>query len=156
VSLALKARIARYLEDCDYTREAASDEAARYSGHSGRVGMYTAPSEAGIAMEAVATLARHKSLNVVQKYTRRADQTRALQEPRAGNQRSLAMGHFRSTLKRGRNASLPSTEQVCQLRPEQMQQRACTSDFSFTLLTPLALHARSPALLRIERIDACL
>jgi len=74
VSLALKARIARYLEGCGYTREAASTEAARYSGHSGRVGMYTAASEAGIAIEAVAALARHKSLNVAQKYARKADQ----------------------------------------------------------------------------------
>jgi len=74
VSLALKARVARYLENCGYTREAASAEAAKYSGHSGRVGMYTAASEAGIAIEAVAALARHKSLNVAQKYARKADQ----------------------------------------------------------------------------------
>jgi hypothetical protein len=73
VSLALKARIALYLEARGYTHEAASDEAAKYSGHSGRVGMYTAASEAGIAIEAVASLARHKSLNVAQKYARRAD-----------------------------------------------------------------------------------
>jgi len=32
-----------------YTREAASDDAAKYSGHSGLVGMFTAASEAGIA-----------------------------------------------------------------------------------------------------------
>jgi len=36
--------------------------------------MYTAASEAGIAIEAVAAQARHKSLNVAQKYARRADQ----------------------------------------------------------------------------------
>jgi hypothetical protein len=35
--------------------------------------MYTAASEAGIAIEAVAALARHKSLNVAQKYARKAD-----------------------------------------------------------------------------------
>jgi site-specific recombinase XerC len=74
VNLVLKARIARYLLDCGYTREAAAKEAKRYSGHSGRVGMYTAASEAGIAIEAVAALARHKSLNVAQKYARKADQ----------------------------------------------------------------------------------
>ena len=74
VSLALKARVARYPETCGYTREAASAEAAKYSGHSGRVGMYTAASEAGIAIEAVAALARHKSLNVAQEYARNADQ----------------------------------------------------------------------------------
>ena len=70
MSRALKTRVARYLEACGYTREAASDEAAKYSGHSGRVGMYTT-SVAGISIEA---LARHKSLNVAQKYARRADQ----------------------------------------------------------------------------------
>jgi site-specific recombinase XerC len=56
----LKARIARYLRDCGYTPEAAAKEAARYSGHSGRVGMYTAASEAGVAIEAVAELARQQ------------------------------------------------------------------------------------------------
>jgi hypothetical protein len=74
VSLALKARIARYLAGSGYTRDAASTEAAKFSGHSGRVGMYTAASEAGIAIDAVAALARHKSLNVALKYTRKADQ----------------------------------------------------------------------------------
>jgi site-specific recombinase XerD len=74
VSLVLKARIARYLQDCGYTAEAASDAAAKYSGHSGRVGMYTAASEAGVAIEAVAMLARHKSLNVAQRYSRNAKQ----------------------------------------------------------------------------------
>jgi integrase len=74
VNVALKGRIARYLQDCGYTPEAAAKEAAKYSGHSGRVGMYTAASEAGVAIDAVATLARHKSLNVAQKYARNADQ----------------------------------------------------------------------------------
>ena len=37
-----------------YTREAASDDAAKYSGHSGRFDMCTAASGAGIAIEAVA------------------------------------------------------------------------------------------------------
>ena len=50
MSLALKARIARYLETCGHTREAANTEAAKYSGHSRRVGMYTAAFEAGIAI----------------------------------------------------------------------------------------------------------
>jgi hypothetical protein len=71
VNVALKGRIARYLQDCGYTPEAAAKEAARYSG---RVGMYTAASEAGVAIDAVATLARHTSLNVAQKYARNADQ----------------------------------------------------------------------------------
>jgi integrase len=74
VNVALKGRIACYLQDCGYTPEAAAKEAAKYSGHSGRVGMYTAASEAGVAIDAVATLARHKSLNVAQKYARNADQ----------------------------------------------------------------------------------
>jgi hypothetical protein len=36
--------------------------------------MYTAASEAGVAIEAVAALARHKWLHVAQKYARNADQ----------------------------------------------------------------------------------
>src|SRR5215813_10205762 len=74
VCLALKARIARYLEACGCAPDAAAAVAAKYSGHSGRVGMYTAASEAGVAIKAVAALARHKSLNVAQKYARKADQ----------------------------------------------------------------------------------
>jgi integrase len=77
VSLALKACVSRYLKACGYTREAANAEAAKYSGHSGRVGMYTAASEAGIAIEAVAALARHNSLNVAQRYARKADQLKS-------------------------------------------------------------------------------
>ena len=73
---ALKARIASYLMSCGYTRSAAEDEAKKFSGHSGRVGMYTAASEAGVPIEAVAALARHKSLHVAQKYARHADQLR--------------------------------------------------------------------------------
>jgi hypothetical protein len=38
--------------------------------------MYTAASEAGIAIDAVAALARHKSLHVAQKYARHANQLR--------------------------------------------------------------------------------
>jgi len=74
VSLALKARVARYLQASGYTRDAAEAEASKFSGHSGRVGLYTAASEAGINIEAVAALARRKSLNVAQKYARKADQ----------------------------------------------------------------------------------
>jgi hypothetical protein len=44
-----------------------------YSGHCG--GEYTSASEAGVvAIEAVAELARHKSLHVAHKYARQADQ----------------------------------------------------------------------------------
>jgi site-specific recombinase XerC len=74
VCLALKARIARYLQACGYTPDAATAAAAKYSGHSGRVGMYTVTSEAGVAIEAVAALARHRSLHVAQRYARQADQ----------------------------------------------------------------------------------
>lgn len=76
VCLALKARVATYLRGCGWPHEAAEAAASKYSGHSGRVGMYTAASEAGVPIEAVAALARHKSLNVAQKYARHADQLR--------------------------------------------------------------------------------
>ena len=39
MNVVLKGRIARYLQDCGYTPEAATREAAKYSGHSGRVGI---------------------------------------------------------------------------------------------------------------------
>jgi len=74
VNVALKGRVARYLMGVGYTVKAAAAEAARYSGHSGRVGMYTAASEAGVAIGAVAAHARHRSLHVAQKYGRKADQ----------------------------------------------------------------------------------
>jgi hypothetical protein len=74
VNLALKACVARYLQGVGYTAEAAAAEAARFSGHSGRVGMYTAASEAGVAIEAVAAQARHRSLHVAQRYARKVDQ----------------------------------------------------------------------------------
>ena len=80
VNVALKACIARYLESCGYAPDAARAAAAKFSGHSGRVGMYTAASEAGVAIEAVAALARHKSLHVAQKYARHAA-TGALEKP---------------------------------------------------------------------------
>jgi hypothetical protein len=70
----IKARVARYLQARGYRLEAANAAAAKYSDHSGRVGMYTAASEAGIAIETVAALARHKSLNVAEKYARQGDQ----------------------------------------------------------------------------------
>ena len=76
VSLVVKARVSKHLVAHGWTREAADAEANKYSGHSGRVGMYVAASEAGVPIEAVAALARHKSLNVAQKYARRADQLR--------------------------------------------------------------------------------
>ena len=79
--MVLEARIARYLQGCGYHRSAALAEAEKYSGHSGRVGMYTAASEAGVAIEAVAALARHKSLNVSQKYARQANQLQEWRRP---------------------------------------------------------------------------
>src|SRR5262245_36510857 len=58
-----------------------------FSGHSGRVGLYTAPSETGIAIEAVTALGRHKSLNVAQKYARKAVQLKGAppKNPAGGN-----------------------------------------------------------------------
>jgi len=47
VNVVLKGRIARYLQDCGYTPEAATREAAKYSGHSGRVGIRPGAADAG-------------------------------------------------------------------------------------------------------------
>ena len=121
VSLALKARIARY---CGYTREAANAEAAKYSGHSGRVGMYTAASEAGIAIEAVAALVRHKSLNVAQS---RSAQARAVEEPGSGDLSGRAGARrmaSASPLKAVGDAALPSRGEVCQDPTHAVQQSA--------------------------------
>jgi hypothetical protein len=74
VNKLLKARIARYLQANGYTPEAVAKEAARYSGHPGRTGLYTAASEAGVAIEPVAELARYKSLHVALRYARQANQ----------------------------------------------------------------------------------
>jgi hypothetical protein len=63
LNLVLKGRIATYLQDCGYMSETAK-AAEKCSGHNGRIGMYTAAPEAGVAIDAVAPLVRHKSLNV--------------------------------------------------------------------------------------------
>jgi hypothetical protein len=42
------------------------------SGTAGAPAMYTAASEAGVPIEAVTAVARHKSLNVARKYARHA------------------------------------------------------------------------------------
>jgi hypothetical protein len=61
--------------------------------------MYTATSEAGVAIEAVAALARYKSLNVAQKYARKADQLgRApVEEPGLGNLTNEAVARQHTT-----------------------------------------------------------
>ena len=54
-------------------RDKVDSEAAKYSGHSGRVGFYVAASEAGAPPQHIAAIARHKTLNMARRYTAKAD-----------------------------------------------------------------------------------
>jgi hypothetical protein len=48
--------------------------AARYSGHSGRVGFVVASKEAGAADTDIAATTRHKSLSMIKRYGEAAEQ----------------------------------------------------------------------------------
>ena len=48
-------------------------EAGRFSGHSGRVGLYVSATEAGVPAQHIAALARHKSMAIVLRYAQQAD-----------------------------------------------------------------------------------
>jgi len=76
VSWALKACVERHLLAAGWSAEAARAEASTYSGHSGRIGLYVAGAEAGVALESIAGLARHRGLGIAQRYSRKADQLR--------------------------------------------------------------------------------
>ena len=69
----IKDRIAQHLIALGAPGDKAAAEAARYSGHSGRVGFYVAASEAGAPPQHIAAIARHKTLNMARRYTEKAD-----------------------------------------------------------------------------------
>jgi len=73
VSSIIKACITAHLIARGCSSEAASAQAASFSGHSGRVGFYTAAAEAGVPVDAVAALARHRSLTIATRYARQAN-----------------------------------------------------------------------------------
>lgn len=76
VSRAIKAALARYYRSTGADDETARRLAARYSGHSGRVGFVVSAKEAGAADTAIAAMTRHRSLEMVRRYGEQAEQRR--------------------------------------------------------------------------------
>jgi hypothetical protein len=74
VSRAIKAALARYYVSTGVDDEKARRLAARYSGHSGRVGFVVAAKEAGAADTDIAATTRHKSLQMIKRYGEAAEQ----------------------------------------------------------------------------------
>jgi integrase len=73
VSGVIKRAMARHLVRTGMPAGEAGAMASRFSGHSGRLGLYISATEAGVASEHIAALARHASLAMVRRYARRAD-----------------------------------------------------------------------------------
>jgi integrase len=76
VNRAVKAALRRYYLATGADAATAVRLARRYSGHSGRVGLIVASKEAGAADSDIATLTRHRSLQMISLYGRAADQRR--------------------------------------------------------------------------------
>jgi hypothetical protein len=74
VNRAIKAALARYYVSTGVDAEKARRLAARYSGHSGRVGFVVAAKEAGAADTDIAATTRHKSLQMIKRYGEAAEQ----------------------------------------------------------------------------------
>jgi hypothetical protein len=73
---AIKAALARYCRTTGADRATTARLAARYSGHSGRVGFVVASKEAGANDTDVAATTRHRSLEMIRRYGATADQRR--------------------------------------------------------------------------------
>jgi site-specific recombinase XerC len=73
---AIKAALARYHRTTGADHATAARLAARYSGHSGRVGFVVASKEAGASDTDVASTTRHRSLEMIRRYGATADQHR--------------------------------------------------------------------------------
>jgi site-specific recombinase XerD len=73
VSSIVKRVVAHHLRSGGASVESAELTAARFSGHSGRVGLYVSATEAGVPAQRIAALARHKSLCMVLRYAQRAN-----------------------------------------------------------------------------------
>lgn len=63
----------RHFQRRGATAAEARVQARRFSGHSGRVGLYVTASEAGAAPQHIAAIARHASMAMALRYGRRAD-----------------------------------------------------------------------------------
>lgn len=72
----LKTRIQRHFERQGVDPALAQKEAAKFSAHSLRVGFIVAAAEGGADVRAIAAVSRHRSLQMVQRYARSAEQLR--------------------------------------------------------------------------------
>jgi site-specific recombinase XerD len=76
VSKIVKARIKAHHENSNVPSARAHEDAARYSGHSLRVGFAVTAAEAGADIRAIASVTRHRSLTMPARYAEKADQIR--------------------------------------------------------------------------------
>jgi integrase len=84
IGSAVKRAMARHFQKIGVPADTALLQASLFSGHSGRVGMYVSASEAGVAPQSVAALARHVSLAVARRYAERADMLKCAPHRAAG------------------------------------------------------------------------
>jgi integrase len=73
VSGIIKRAIARHLMRRGMPVDEALMAGSRFAGHSGRVGFYVSATEAGVAPQHIAAVARHAGLAMVRRYARRAN-----------------------------------------------------------------------------------
>lgn len=73
----VKARIKAHRERSEVSPEKAREDAARYSGHSLRVGFAVTAAEAGADIRAIASVTRHRSLAMPARYAEKADQLKS-------------------------------------------------------------------------------
>jgi integrase len=84
VARIIKRRIAEHHEKLGVPTSTARAEAARYSGHSLRVGFAVTAAEAGASADDIATVTRHRSPAMPSRYTKRADALKRSPFRRAG------------------------------------------------------------------------
>ena len=84
VGSVVKRAMTRHLQKMGMSADRAVLQANLFSGHSGRVGLYVSVSEAGVAPQTLAALARHVSLAMVCRYAERADMLKCAPHGAAG------------------------------------------------------------------------
>jgi site-specific recombinase XerC len=84
VSGIIKRVMACHLQQTGVSPVEAAQHARRFSGHSGRIGLYVAAAEAGVPAQHIAALARHCSMTVALRYTRQAELLRCSPHARPG------------------------------------------------------------------------
>ena len=76
VGIIIKRRVAEHHMALGVSEQMAKEVAAEFSGHSLRVGFATTAAEAGADLRSIASVTRHKSLEMPRRYAQRADQLR--------------------------------------------------------------------------------